>query len=87
MITISRPSDWTDIFARTAAAPTTGVSHRSTTSSRHPGRAIEGNVHYRISEIVRCVDCGGMRRSSTNPHAPRWQDGKQVDCAGREVSR
>ena len=40
-----------------------------------------------VVTYVRCPDCGGMRRASLNPHAPRWQDGKQVDCAGREVAR
>ena len=41
--------------------------------------------------IVVCLDCGGKRRESIHPHAPRWvvRDGEklQVDCVGREVKR
>lgn len=86
MITTSRPADWDVAFG-----PETGVSHRSTTSSRYPGRAIEGSVHYELVRMVPCADCGVMRRASPYPHAPRWvfqgSEWLQVDCVGRAVTR
>jgi len=85
-ITISRPGDWD-----TVVQPKHGLSHRSTTSSRLPGRAIEGTVHYRIAAVVPCPDCGTyMHETFTGyPHGVRWVlDGDRhtkVDCVGREV--
>lgn len=85
MITTSHPGEWDALMPATR-----GVSHRSTTSSRHPGRAIEGSVSYALARIGRCESCGFMRRLSTHPHAPHWtlRGGRhvQVDCAGNEVS-
>ena len=82
--TISRPGEWDAILPATR-----GNSHRSTTSSRHPGKAIEGNVSYEISHITTCEDCGSARRVSPHPHSPRWVKRAgvhmQIDCAGREV--
>jgi len=68
------------------------LSHRSTTSSRKPGVAIEGAVAIRQARCVRCEKCGGMRlvmNDPHSPHAPRYvvKDGAKVkiDCAGEEV--
>ena len=65
------------------------VSHRSTTSSRRPGRAIEGAVTYAAGSVGLCLDCGCTRRIGDTPHAPRIErrNGRhvRVDCAGREV--
>lgn len=80
--TVSRESDWSGILHAAR-----GVSHRSTTSSRRPGKAIEGTVSYEVGSIVRCPDCGFMRRAHPGPHAPRLTaDNRRVDCAGREVA-
>lgn len=38
-----------------------------------------------VNRIIPCPDCGGLRYASTGPHAPRWLDGRKVDCCGREV--
>ena len=86
MTTTSRPADWDAAYG-----PETGVSHRSTTSSRFPGRAIEGSVTYVLERIVPCPDCGVMRRASPYPHAPRWVRAdvgtwRQVDCVGRVLT-
>lgn len=68
-----------------------GVSHRSTTSSRLPGKAIEGAVHYRIARVVECADCGGMMRETFTgyPHGVRFDQKsprpRLIDCVGREV--
>jgi hypothetical protein len=37
------------------------------------------------NRIVPCPDCGGLRYDLGGPHAPRWLDGRRVDCLGREV--
>jgi hypothetical protein len=64
------------------------VSHRLTTSSRHPGKAIQGSVRFEASGIVKCPDCGFMRMRSLHPHATRYDaQGVVRDCAGREVRR
>ena len=39
----------------------------------------------RRPRIVPCPDCGHLRYAGTGPHAPRWIDGRRVDCVGREV--
>jgi hypothetical protein len=80
---MSRPiitwaSDWD-------AVRTVGHSHRSTTSSRTPGHKNEGTVAYALNKIVTCPACGHLRYAGTGPHAPRWLDGRLVDCCGREV--
>lgn len=82
---MSRPvitwaSDWDAVDAQTV-----GHSFRSTTSSKTPGRKNEGTVAYRLTHVVACPDCGGLRYAGTGPHAPRWLDGRKVDCQGREV--
>ena len=65
----------------------TGISHRATTSSRHPGRVFEGSVHYEVRGIAPCPDCGFMRRDVGGPHAPRLNaEHHLVDCAGRPVA-
>jgi hypothetical protein len=79
-----RPLDADDLKATHVA------SHRSTTSSRRPGVAIEGTVRRELVQLARCPDCPGHpKRFGTGPHAPRWvvRDGRhvKVDCAGREI--
>ena len=68
------------------------ISHRSTTSSRRPGVAVEGSVHVKLGQCVRCEVCGGIRRVYVVPqlpHATRWveRDGAwiRIDCSGDEV--
>jgi hypothetical protein len=39
-----------------------------------------------VARVVPCPDCGGLRYAGTGPHAPRWLDGRRVDCCGREVA-
>lgn len=56
-MTTSNPSYLWDVVPQR----TTGVSHRSTTSSRHPGRTFEGTVAYEITRIVLCDRCGLSR--------------------------
>jgi hypothetical protein len=43
-------------------------SFRSTTSSRRPGRAIEGTVVTMQRSIVTCPHCGGKRMDYDGPH-------------------
>ena len=38
-----------------------------------------------VNRVVACPDCGGLRYAGDGPHAPRWLDGRRVDCVGREV--
>lgn len=78
---ITFASDWDAILPAEV-----GLSHRSTTSSRLPGRRIEGVVSYRIARLVECLNCGGLRRISAGPHAPRYVDGRLVDCRGTGVT-
>jgi hypothetical protein len=40
-----------------------------------------------ITNVVVCPDCGGLRYAGAGPHAPRWLDGRLVDCRGKEVAR
>lgn len=85
-ITYSRESDWKHLQPATQ-----GISHRITTSSRRPGKAIEGNVHYRIAAVSPCPDCGGLcfETATGYPHGVRWvEEGARWlkrDCVGREV--
>jgi hypothetical protein len=81
-ITFSYPAEWDRLLAATVAH-----SHRATTSSRHPGRVFEGVVTYRLTRIVECPRCGGLRYSGTGPHAPHWVGGELVDCVGAMVAR
>lgn len=74
-------ADWSDILPAEV-----GHSHRSTTSSRRPGVAIVGTVAYRITRLAECPHCGVLRRISAGPHAPRYVDGRRVDCRGVEVA-
>lgn len=81
MTTSSNPSEWDAIVPASR-----GVSHRSTTSSRHPGRTFEGSVNYEVRRITQCPDCGFMRLAGLGPHAPRLNARRElVDCAGRPV--
>ena len=81
MTTVSHEADWSGVL------PTKAASHRNITSSRHPGREFTGVVYHetQTQTLTVCPDCGGWRQQSLHPHAPRWRDGKLVDCAGREV--
>jgi hypothetical protein len=76
--TRGRDSDWDEV-------PGMKASTRSTTSSRHPGVKFVGTVYTEARSLVLCPTCGGLRRYSTAPHAPRWVDGRQLDCAGRSL--
>jgi len=40
-----------------------------------------------VARVVLCPDCGGLRYAGASPHAPRWLDGRLVDCRGRGVAR
>lgn len=62
---------------------TTVASRRSTTSSRHPGRAMVGTVVTSRRGLVRCV-CGGMRTPFDGPHSPVVVSvGTVRDCTGK----
>ena len=66
------------------------TSHRQTTSSRRPGRLIEGSVHRAATPTRRleiCPKCGSSRWASEGPHAVRWNRDftAQVDCVGQPV--
>jgi hypothetical protein len=64
------------------AVSATVASRRSTTSSRHPGRAIEGTVRFRKRGLVQC-GCGSMRVALDGPHAPLvLLPGVVRDCLG-----
>lgn len=69
------------------AAAVVRLSHRNTTSSRRPGRAIEGTVRTTAPRLVKCLDCGHHRYNLGGAHSPHWRDGVLVDCVGREVKR
>lgn len=60
-------------------------SHRSTTSSRRPGRAIEGTVVSFTRRIVVCALCLRKRMDFDGPHSLLNTDvqGVQRDCIGR----
>ena len=68
-------------------------SFRTTTSSRHPGVAIEGVVHVERGRIVTCEKCGHKRLVYSVPLAPhsvRWHvnekgESIKIDCVGEEV--
>ncbi|PZR07064.1 MAG: hypothetical protein DI536_28830 [Archangium gephyra] len=79
-ITYGYAYEWTNLVPAER-----GLSHRTTSSSRRPGKAIEGTVNYAVRSIVRCPDCGGWRYDSPHPHSPHWRNGVQVDCIGREL--
>lgn len=81
MITTSHPGEWDALGVSSSA-----VSHRATTSSRLPGKTLEGSVRIELTGIAPCVDCGTMRHVSRWPHAPRWLAGRLVDCVGRAVT-
>ena len=86
-MTTSNPSYLWDVMPQS----TVGLSHRSTTSSRHPGRSFEGTVAYEITRIVLCEKCGLSRREGTELHAWWWSkdaSGRhiKVDCTGTEVT-
>lgn len=67
-------------------------SFRSTTSSRHPGVAIEGVVHVERGRIVTCEKCGKKRLVYSvppSPHSLHWieRNGEmiKIDCTGEEI--
>lgn len=39
-----------------------------------------------VLRVVPCPDCGGLRYDLGGPHAPRWLDGRRVDCRGQELA-
>lgn len=68
------------------------TSHRQTTSSRRPGRLIEGSVQRAATPTRRleiCSKCGSSRWSGDGPHAVRWNRDftAQVDCVGEPLYR
>lgn len=86
------PNDW-DRDERSIAA--VGISHRSTTSSRRPGRAIEGSVHFKLRKIGTCPTCGSATyfpaKSKGEPHC--WWWGRtatgaacKIGCDGKEIT-
>lgn len=78
--------DFTGVEARYAVERSTTVHvRRETTSSRRPGKTIEGQ-HTRVvgrRELVKCV-CGSYRWNDDEPHALRWNEDMSalVDCMG-----
>lgn len=60
-------------------------SFRSTTSSRRPGRAIEGTVVTFQRRLITCPHCGGKRMDYDGPHGllNTTTEGVQRDCIGR----
>lgn len=60
-------------------------SFRSTTSSRRPGRAIEGTVVSLTRRVVVCPFCGSKRMDFDGMHAPRTTSeiGVVLDCINR----
>lgn len=85
-VTVGRPALWDDVWPAERV-----LSHRATTSSRHPGRVFAGAVSFDlVAPLVPCSDCGTWRRDTGGPHSPRWSqvDGEHVlvDCAGRRIS-
>lgn len=83
-VTIGYDSEWAHL-----ARAETVASHRSTTSSRHPGVQFKGTVRHQLLELQPC-ECGGVRPGA-GPHSPHWvrrpSGTVQVDCMGREVFR
>lgn len=77
VVTRSREAEWDALLPRDVVH-----SQRSTTSSRLPGKSIEGTVHRDAHRVVDCTGCGGKRFESSHPHAPRWLAGVLVDCTG-----
>lgn len=60
-------------------------SHRSTTSSRTPGRVNEGTVQVRVGGLRQCGDCGSVTSAfiPAGQHAVRWRGNELVNCIGR----
>lgn len=84
--TFGHDADW----ERVGLSETT-ASHRSTTSSRLPGRAITGTVRRGRHQVVTCAVCCQPKVDlGPGAHAPHWESrgGElvQVDCVGREVA-
>lgn len=77
-------------FTGEAAARSVIRVHRKTTSSRRPGKTIEGS-HTREAEERRFVlcECGCYRWSDDVPHAVRISSDatRRVDCMGRVVAQ
>jgi len=64
------------------------ISHRATTSSRHPAHIFRGTIHVATPGLQRCEKCGGyyLAYAYGHPHAPRFDAQKMlVDCAGDVV--
>lgn len=75
-------------FTAGAVAPARdhlSLSHRSTTSSRRPGRAIEGTVRSFTRRLISCEHCGKSRLDYDGPHSPQvvMPLGHVRDCIGR----
>lgn len=82
VVTYSRPADWDLVgLVREQLQP----SQRSTTSSRLPGKAIEGTIWSKRAQVIACRDCGHPRRDLGGPHAPRFLGGVMVDCMQRPI--
>lgn len=66
-----------------------GVDVRKTSSSRKPGKSIEGTVdHSNGQKLVDCEACGRKRQGSAGPHAPIVvSDGVVRDCVGRQWTK
>ncbi len=71
------------------SGPVNVASHRSTTSSRLPGRALEGTVWHAVRRAEVCTGCGRLTGGFPGAHAPHHgADPKQViDCSGRVCVR
>lgn len=71
--------------ATPASRETLVHSFRSTTSSRRPGRAIEGTVVCYQRRVVICPFCHGQRMDYDEPHGllNTNEVGVQRDCIGR----
>lgn len=71
-------TDW-----RRALRSDVTASHRSTTSSRRPGAAIEGTVWRPTRQLVTCDKCHRPRIDLGGPHAPlSVSHGVKRDCVG-----
>lgn len=80
-VTFGREYEWNDVLS------TSVRSHRSTTSSRHPGKTFEGTVAVQMTPLVKCSRCGGVSRFGDHParhfRARRGDAVAWFDCSGR----
>lgn len=78
--------DFTGIEARYAIEKSNVINvKRETSSSRYPGKKIQGEHQRTVGQrvLVKCA-CGLYRWSDDEPHALRWNDDMSalVDCMG-----